>query len=95
MLLSVPLSKITRRRASVRPCCVREDLAHLGDVGLLAADDEQRARLDLGLAARSGRVCADAAIELLLHLLEQRLELVEVLAFLAVGDFLGRALVGG
>ena len=54
MLLSVPLSKITRSRASVRPCCVREILAHLGDIGLLTADNEERALLDFGLQLEAG-----------------------------------------
>ena len=40
------------------------------------------------------RVVADAGIEVALHLLEQRLERLEVLARLAIGDLLGGALVG-
>ena len=42
----------------------------------------------------NGRVCADAGLNLLLNLLKQRLEVIEVLALLAIGDFLGGALVG-
>ena len=42
----------------------------------------------------NGPGLADAGLELLLHLLEQRLEPLEVLALLAVGDLLGGALLG-
>ena len=70
-LLSVPLSKITRRRASVRPCAFVKYLAHLGDIGLLSADDEPTARPDLRLQARTGRrVCRTPDFNLLLNLLE-------------------------
>ena len=41
------------------------------------------------------RVWRRPRVEFPLNLLEQRLEAVEILAFLAVGDFLGRALLGG
>ena len=73
---------------------VGERLAHLGDIGFLAAEDEPRPGLISALQLeRTG--LPNATVEFLLHLLEQRLEVVEVLAFLAIGDLLGRPLLGG
>ena len=53
------------------------------------------ARPDLGLQLEAAGSARTPVVEVLLHLLEQRLEPVEVLAFLAVGDLLGGALLGG
>ena len=92
-LLSVPLSKITRRRASVRPWAFVKTSPIFGDIGFLAADNKPATRPDLRLQLEWARL-PDAALDLLLHLLKQRLEAIEVLAFLAIGDFLGGALLG-
>lgn len=62
-------------------------------IGFLAAQDAEATRRDLGLALETPGL-PYACAEVLLNLLEQRLEAVEVLAFLAIGDLLGRALLG-
>jgi hypothetical protein len=73
---------------------IREHFANVCNVGLLSTNDKPSARADFGFELE--RTClAHAASDFLLHLLEQWFEPVEVLAFLPVGDFLGRLFVGG
>ena len=88
--LSVPLSKMTRSRAFLRPVVsCPEFLADLSDIGFLAAEDEKLALLNFGLRLKLDAVLAHARFEILLHLSEKRLEAVEILAGRTVGDFLG------
>jgi hypothetical protein len=90
ILLSVPLSKITRKRASVRPCALTEYLVHRRH-RLSDRRHEPRAGADFRFQLEFARFHADPAFKVALHLLEQRLERLEILALVAVGDFLGGA----
>src|SRR5260370_28057782 len=72
---------------------VGEYLAHLRDIGFLSADNEPTARPDFGLQFERASL-ADTALDLLLNLNEQRLEAIEVLASLAVGDLFSCTLIG-
>lgn len=60
----------------------------------MAADDEKFVLLYLRHRLEAARL-ANACVEVLFELDEQRFETVEVLAFCAIGYFLGGALVGG
>src|SRR4051812_4042059 len=66
---------------------------HVGDVRLLPADDEPASRPDLRFQLELARF-PNAGFDLLLHLLEQWLEMVKILAAVAVRNLLGRSLVG-
>jgi len=67
--------------------CIGEYLAHLGDIGFLAADDEPAFRPNLCLQLELSGV-PDAGVYLLLYLQEERLEAIKVLALLAIGNLL-------
>src|SRR5438270_5008936 len=71
---------------------VAERLLHRRDIGFLAAQDIEPPRRDLGLVLEPPGL-PQARAEFLLNLLEQRIEAVEILAFLTVGDLLGGTLV--
>ena len=66
----------------------QELLADFGDIGLLAAEDEKLARLDLGALLISFEQAGFpyAGFDFFLHLIEKRLELLEVLARRPGGD---------
>src|SRR5690606_3112366 len=74
------------------PVLVGEGLLHRRDIGFLAAQDIEPPQRDPRLTLEAPGL-PQARAELLLHLLEQGLEAVEVLAFLAIGDLLGRTLL--
>src|SRR5258708_1416677 len=74
-----------------------EILTHLGDVGDLTLDNEALVFLNLGqpdlLQVLNGERVADAGLQLLPHPFENWLELLEVLADGAIGNFLGSTFV--
>lgn len=66
---------------------VDENPLHVGDIGLLLANDEPRAGADLRLQFEEP-VSAHTGIEFGLNGVKQRFELIEILTPLAAGDFL-------
>ena len=72
--------------------CILECLVFLRDIGLLAAEDEELARLDYGFIPEWSGL-ANTCVEFSLNLLEKEAETLEVLAFAAGRDFLGGALL--
>ena len=72
---------------------VGDGLALVGDIGLLTADNEEASLLDLGFHLERASF-AQAAIQFFLDLLEQGFERREILAFLAVCDFIGGLFLG-
>ena len=69
-------------------------LLHRHDIGFLASGNIEASLRDLGFSLKAAGL-AKASVEFALQPIEQRLEPVEVLACLAMGDLLGGALVRG
>jgi hypothetical protein len=71
---------------------VGKGLLHRCDIGFLATQDIEPARRDLGLSFEL--LCLpQARAEFVLNLFEQRLGLLEIVGFLAIGDLLGGTFV--
>ncbi|MCY1372749.1 hypothetical protein D9M69_599800 [compost metagenome] len=70
-----------------------EHIPHFSDVDKLSAENEEVTCRDACISAEGARL-PDARLEFALRLLKQRLEAVEILASLAVCDFLCRPYLG-